>query len=111
MPSFSGSEKLSFNHPELHRINTQRNQRCCDLLRWWDDVLFYGATKEQCVKIMLAVKSRLREKNFTNNEKKINSKPVDSVLLGYFISKKGIAPDSKHVKNIKKQKHQITANH
>ena len=26
-----GWGKLFFNLPELHRINTQRNQRCCDL--------------------------------------------------------------------------------
>ena len=52
-----------------------------------DDVLMYGTTKEQLDKRMLAVKSRLREKNFTINEKKSNSKPVDSVrFLGYSIS-------------------------
>ena len=33
-------------------------------------VLVYGTTKEQLDKTMLAVKSRLREKNFTINEKK-----------------------------------------
>ena len=54
---------------------------------------------------MLAVKSRLREKNFTINEKKSNSKPVDSVsFLGYSISKEGIAPDPKHVEKIKNAK-------
>ena len=55
---------------------------------------------------MLAVKSRLGEKNFTINEKKSNSKPVDSVsFLGYSISKEGIAPDPKHVeKKIKNAK-------
>ena len=64
-----------------------------------DDVLVYGTTKEMFDKKMLAVKSRLREKNFTITEKKSNSKPVDSVsFLGYSISKEGIAPDPKHVK-------------
>ena len=54
---------------------------------------------------MLAVKSRLRVKNFTINEKKSNSKPVDSVsFLGYSMSKEGIAPDPKHVKKIKNSK-------
>ena len=50
-----------------------------------DVVLVYGTTKEQFNKGMLAVKSRLREKKFTikNNEKKSNSKPVDSVFLEY----------------------------
>ena len=67
-----------------------------------DDVLLYGTTKEKFDKRMLAVKSRLREKNFTINEKKYNSKPVDSVsLLRYFISKVGIVPDPKHVEKIK----------
>ena len=33
VPTTSGIEKLFFNLPELHRINTQRNQRCCDLSR------------------------------------------------------------------------------
>ena len=68
-----------------------------------DDVLVYGATKEQFDKRMLAVKSRLREKNYTINENKSSSKPVDSVsFLGYSISKEGIASDPKHVEKIKK---------
>ena len=70
-----------------------------------DDVLVYGDTKEQFDKRMLAVKSRLREKNFNINEKKSNSKPVDSVsFLGYSISKEGIAPDPKHVEKMKNAK-------
>ena len=74
-----------------------------------DDVLLYGTIKDQYEKRMLAVKSRLREKNFTINEKKSNSKPVSSVsFLGYSVSKEGIAPDPKHVEKIKKQnRHQI----
>ena len=36
-----------------------------------DDVLVYGINKGQFDKRMLAVKSRLREKSFTINEKKI----------------------------------------
>ena len=76
-----------------------------------DDVLVYGTTKEQFDKRMLAVKSWLREKNFTINEKKSNSKPVDSVsFLGYSISKEGIAPDHKHVEKRKMQKHQLSIN-
>ena len=67
-----------------------------------DDVLLYGTIKEPFDKRMLAVKSRLREKNFTINEKKSNSKPVNSIsFLGYSISKEGIAPDSKYVEKIK----------
>ena len=63
-----------------------------------DDLLVYVNTKEQFDKRMVAVKSRLREKNFTINEKRSNSKPVDSVsFLGYSISKEGIAPDPKLV--------------
>ena len=54
---------------------------------------------------MLAVKSWLREKNFTINEKKSNSKPVSSVsFLGYSVSKGGIAPDPRHVEKIKNAK-------
>ena len=33
VPTFSVIEKLFFNLPELHRINTERNQMCCDLSR------------------------------------------------------------------------------
>ena len=33
VPITSVIEKLLFNLPELHRINTHRNQRCCDLSR------------------------------------------------------------------------------
>ena len=63
-----------------------------------DDVLVYGTTKEQFVKRVLAVRNRLRQKNFTFNEKKFNSKPIDSVsVLTYSISKEDIAPDPKHV--------------
>ena len=47
-----------------------------------DDVLMYGTTKEQFDKRMLAVKSRLREKNFTINEKKSNS--YQSIALGFW---------------------------
>ena len=67
-----------------------------------DDVRVYGTTNEPYEKQMLAVKSRLREKNFNINEKKSNSKPVSSVsFLGYSVSKEGIAPDPKHVEKIK----------
>ena len=70
-----------------------------------DDLLVYGTTKDQYEKRMLAVKSRLHEKNFTINEKKSNSKPVSSVsFLGYSVSKEGIAPDPKHVEKIKNAK-------
>ena len=74
-----------------------------------DDVLVYGTTKDQYEKRMLAVKSRLREKNFTIDENKTNSKPVSIVsFLGYSVSKEGIAPDPKHVEKIKMQnRHQI----
>ena len=61
-----------------------------------DDVLVYGTTKEEFDKRMVAVKIRLREKNFTVNEKKSNSKPIDSVsFLEYSISMEAKAPDSK----------------
>ena len=67
-----------------------------------DDVLVYGATKEQFDRGMLAVKSQLREKNFTINGKKSNSKPVDRVsFLGFSISNEGIAPDPKNVEKVK----------
>ena len=70
-----------------------------------DDVPVYGTTKDQYEKQMLAVKSRLREKNFTINEKKSNSKPVSSVsFLVYSVSKEGIAPNPKHVEKIKNAK-------
>ena len=70
-----------------------------------DDVLVYGTTKDQYNKRMLAVKSRLREKIFTINEKKFNSKPVSSVsFLGYSVSNERIAPDPEHVEKIKNPK-------
>ena len=52
---------------------------------------------------MLAVRSRLRAKNFTIIEKKSNSKLVSN-FLGYSVSKEGIAPDPKHVEKIKNSK-------
>ena len=76
------------------------------VLIFQDDVLVYGTIKEQFDKRMLAVRSRLREKNFTTNEKKSISKPVDSVsFLVYSNSKEVIAPDPKHVE---KKKHKGT---
>ena len=99
----SGIEKLFFYRSELHRINTQRNQRCCDLSRRCVGVWNYQETVRE--KRMLAVKSRLREKNFTINQKKSNSEPVDSVsFLGYSISKEGITPDPIHVGKMKNAK-------
>ena len=77
-----------------------------------EDVLVYGTTKEQFDRRMIAVKSRLREKNFTINEKKSDSKAVNSLsFLGYSISKERKAPDPKHVEKIEKmRKHQVTTN-
>ena len=70
-----------------------------------DDVLVYGTTKEQFDKKKVAVKCRIREKNFTINEKKSNSKPVDRVSFWDTpFQKKGIAPDAKHIEKIKKCK-------
>ena len=72
-----------------------------------DDILVHGTTEEQFDKRMLAVKSRLHEKNFTDNEKKSNSKPVESVsFLKYSTSKEEIAQDPKHVEKIKNAKAQ-----
>ena len=68
-------------------------------------ILVYRTSKEQFDKRMLAVKRRLREKNFTINEKKSNSQPINSVsILGYSISKEEIAPDPKHVEKINNAK-------
>ena len=44
-----------------------------------DDVFLFGTNKEHFDKRMLAVKSRLLEENFNVNEKKFNSKIIDSV--------------------------------
>ena len=43
----SGIEKLSFNPPEMHRINTQRNQRCCDHSRQCVGIWNYQGTVRQ----------------------------------------------------------------
>ena len=72
-----------------------------------DDVLVYGTTNSSPTRERLSnlVKSQLREKNFSINEKKSNSKQVDSVsFLGYSISKEGKAPDPKHVEKLKNAK-------
>ena len=76
-------------------------------------VLVSGTTKEQFEKKISALKSGLSEKNFTNNEKKLNSQPVKSVsFLGDSISKDGIALDHKHVAKIEKwQNQQLTTNY
>ena len=43
-----GIEKLFFNLPELHRINTQWNQKCCDLSRRCIGVWNYqGAVRQE----------------------------------------------------------------
>ena len=47
VPTASGIEKFFVNLPELHRINTQSNQRCCDLSR---QCLVYGTTNKQLIK-------------------------------------------------------------
>ena len=105
----SGPKKLFINLSELHWTNSQRNQ---GVVIFQDDVPVYGTTKDQFQKRMLAVKSRLREKNFTINEKKSNSTPDSSVSFsGYSVSKEGIAPNPKHVEKIKKQnRHRIWNN-
>ena len=61
--------------------------------------------RNSSIKRMLAVKTRLREKSFTINEK--NTKLVHSVnFSGYSIPKEGIAPDPKHIEKIKNAKAQ-----
>ena len=48
VPTTSGIEKLFCNLPELHRINTQRNQTCCDLSRRCFAVWNYqGAVRQE----------------------------------------------------------------
>ena len=70
-----------------------------------DNVLVYGTTKDQYKKRMLAVRIQLREKNFTINEKKSNSKPVSRVsFLRYSVSKEGIAPNFNYVEKIENAK-------
>ena len=70
MPTTSRIEKLFFDIPQLHRINTQSNQRCYDLSRRCVDLQNYqGADKR-----VLAIKSRLIEKDFTNNKKNLTQK-------------------------------------
>ena len=70
-----------------------------------ENVLVYGTTKDQHEKRKLAVISQLREKDFTINEKKSNSKPVSSINFhGYSVSKEKIAPDPKLVEKIKNAK-------
>ena len=92
VPTNSAVEKFFFSVPELHRINTQRNQMCCDL-------------SSRCACAGLGSYQGLLEKNFTINEKTSNSKLFDGVsFLGYSISKEGIAPDLKHVGKIKNAK-------
>ena len=54
-----------------------------------DDLLVYGTTKEQFDRRMLAIKSGLREKELTINEKKSNWKPVDSVSFFGILRFKG----------------------
>ena len=67
-----------------------------------DDVLVYRTTKEHSIKECLQSRVDYVRKNFTINEKKSNSKAVDSVsFLRYSISKEGIAPFPKHVEKIK----------
>ena len=65
----------------------------------------YGTTRDQNEKRLLAVKSRLREKNFTINGKKPNLKPASSVsFLAYSVSKEELAPDPNHVEKINNAK-------
>ena len=98
----SGPKELFINLPEFHWVSSQIIK---GVVIFQDDVLVYGITKDQYEKRMLAVKNRLREKNFTTNEKKSNSKPVSSVsFFGYSVSKEGIAPDPKHIEKIKNAK-------
>ena len=68
VPTTSGIKKLFVNPPELHRINTQRNQKCRDLSRRCVGLWNY---QEEFEKRTHAVKSRLREKNFTINGKNV----------------------------------------
>ena len=73
--------------PQGSKISSSVFQNCSEstLKGMEGDVIFennfllYGTTEEQFDRRMLAVKSRLLEKNFTIYEKKNNLKPVDSV--------------------------------
>ena len=117
-------------------IQLRECSRCADYLRDWktllqsskiasnqhskeSKVLWSFKTMYWCKELSRSILTReclqtridYVRKNFTINEKKSNSKPVDSVsFLGYSISKEGIAPVPKRVEQIKKQKHQPTTN-
>ena len=108
VPTTSEIEKLLCKHPELHRINTQRNQGRCDLSRRCIGVWNYqGAFRQENACSQESTTSW----KFFINEKKSNSKPVDSLsVLGYSISEEGIEQDHKHIEKIKMQKHQLTTN-
>ena len=48
VPTTSGIEKLFVNLPVLHRINSQKNQRCCNLSRRCVGVWYYqGAVRQE----------------------------------------------------------------
>ena len=68
VPTTSGIEKLFYNLPNCVESTLKRIK---GVVIFQDNVLVYGTTKEQFDKRVLAVKSRLRDKNFTINEKKI----------------------------------------
>ena len=99
--------------PQILKYSSSIFQNCIEstlkgikgVVIFQDNVLVYGTTKDQYDKRMLEVKSRLREKIFTINEKKFNSKPVSGVsFLGYSVSNEGIAPNPKHVEKIENPK-------
>ena len=70
VPTTSAIEN-SFSIFQISIESTRKRIKGVVILK--DDVLVYGTTKEQPDKRMLAVKSRLREKNLTINGKKFNS--------------------------------------
>ena len=72
VPTTSGIEKLFFNPPELHRINTQRNQRCCDLSRRSIGVWKYqGAVRQEN-----ACSQESTEKNVTFKKNLIQNQSI-----------------------------------
>ena len=104
MQASSGPEELFINLPELHWVNSQKNQGCGHLPRQrpgiWNNK---GSIRETSA----CSQESATWKKFTINEKKSNSKPFSCVsFLGYCVFKEGIAPNPKHLEKVKSTKPQ-----
>lgn len=96
--------------PEIFQKIMERILCGCEgCLNYIDDIIIYGATKEEHDRRVDAVLKKLKERNVTLNEEKCLFGVQKLQFLGHTLSAEGITPDSEKLDTIRQFKEPKTA--